>query len=74
MPDCMFRQPVSSARIRSVGYDSKSKTLEVEFAGKGIFRYLNVPENAFYGLMCSQSKGLYLDCHISRQYAVMRYS
>ena len=69
----VFRQPVSSTRIRSVGYDTKSRTLEIEVAGRGVFRYMNVPQNALYGLKCSQSKGLYFDYHISGRYAVMRY-
>ncbi|MEO9321629.1 MAG: KTSC domain-containing protein [Nitrososphaera sp.] len=71
----MFRQQVRSNSIASVGYDPRSKTLEVEFGdGRGVFRYYNVPQNTFYGLMGASSKSLYFDYHIQRRYAFMKYS
>jgi KTSC domain len=40
----MEREPVESSNLASVGYDSDSETLEVEFKkGGAIYRYFNVP-------------------------------
>lgn len=38
----MIRQPVSSSNIRSIGYDSKSNTLEIEFHSGGVYQYFGV--------------------------------
>ena len=37
----MIRQPVSSSNIRSIGYDSMSSTLEIEFHSGGVYQYFN---------------------------------
>ena len=34
----MQRQNVSSSRIKSIGYDVKQKTLEIEFFGLGMYQ------------------------------------
>ena len=38
----MIRQPVSSSNIRSIGYDSESNTLEIEFHSGGVYQYFGV--------------------------------
>ena len=63
----MFRQTARSEGIESIGYDAKSKILEIEFPGKGIYRYLNVPPITFYGLIGAESKGLYFYYLVQRQ-------
>ena len=55
----MERIPVQSSDIRSVGYDSKTETLEVEFVSKSIYQYFRVPEDVYEGLMNASSKGGY---------------
>jgi hypothetical protein len=41
----MERQPVESSNLASVGYDSNSEILEVEFRKSGdVYRYFNVPD------------------------------
>lgn len=40
----MQRQPVESSNLASVGYDTNSEILEVEFKKSGVYRYFNVPQ------------------------------
>jgi hypothetical protein len=41
----MQRQPVESSNLASVGYDTNSEILEVEFKNSGdVYRYFNVPQ------------------------------
>ena len=56
----MDRQQVSSSSIRSVGYDPQTQTLELEFHNGGVYRYANVPEAVYRGLMLADSKRLSL--------------
>ena len=53
----MKRQTVQSSNLRTVGYDSTSKTLEIEFHEGRIYQYSNVPFEIFTGLMNAPSKG-----------------
>ena len=64
----MNRQSVSSSNIRSIGYDSKSQTLEIEFHSGGIYQYLNVPESIYNALMSASSHGSYFHHYIKDQY------
>ena len=56
----MNRQNVSSSNIRSIGYDLKSQTLEIEFRDGSIYQYFNVPESMYNGLMSASSHGSFL--------------
>ncbi|MCK4435361.1 KTSC domain-containing protein [Candidatus Bathyarchaeota archaeon] len=60
----MIRQPVSSSNIHSIGYDSKSQTLEIEFHGGGIYQYFKVPESIYNALMSASSHGSFFHRHI----------
>ena len=44
---------VKSSMLYAVGYDSKSKTLEVIFNKGGIWEYYDVPKDEYEGLMRS---------------------
>ena len=55
----MDRQPVQSSNLRSIGYDSGLKILEVEFHTWGIYQYVNVPLEIFTGLINASSKGTF---------------
>lgn len=57
----MHRQPVISSNLASVGYDSKTATLEVEFHNGRIYQYDNVPSVLYNGLMSAGSKEQYFD-------------
>ena len=39
----MDRIQVRSSNIRSIGYDQKTQTLEVEFLKGGVYQYFDVP-------------------------------
>lgn len=68
----MYRIPVSSSNLRSVGYDSTLKILEIEFHSGGIYRYSNVAESVYRGLMSASSHGQYFQQHIKKVYAYQR--
>lgn len=55
----MNRTYVTSSNINSVGYDSSSMTLEIEFNSGGVYQYFNVPAHIYQGLMSAPSHGKY---------------
>lgn len=57
----MQHHTVTSSRIVSIGYDSRSHTLEIRFHDKSIYQYLNVPERVFTVFLTVVSKGRYYD-------------
>lgn len=60
----MTRQPVDSSNLKSVGYDPKTETLEVEFANGGVHSYAGVPATKHSALMKSPSPGSFFHVHI----------
>jgi hypothetical protein len=64
----MKRQWVSSSNIHSIGYDSNSQTLEIEFHSGDIYHYFSVPPSTYNGLMSASSHGSFLASHINGQY------
>lgn len=47
--------------IDLVGYDREEKTLEVRFIHSGqTYRYFDVPQKVFKGLMAASSKGSFM--------------
>ena len=51
---------VESSMIYAVGYDSKTRTLEVVFNRSGVYRYYDVPPEEYEELMAAESKGRYM--------------
>jgi hypothetical protein len=65
----MLREPVDSSAISSVGFDAAAQILEVEFRrGRRVFRFLDVPEFMFKGLMLARSKGRFVATRIADRY------
>ncbi len=64
----MDRTRVSSSNVASVGYDSLSSTLEVEFHGGSIYQYFAVPSSVYAAMMSAASKGSYLAQFIKDRY------
>lgn len=56
----MYRYPVSSSNIASIGYDESSRTLEIEFLNGSIYQYYDVPDTIYQELMQATSHGQYL--------------
>ncbi len=66
----MYRRPVESSLIRSVGYDLPSSILEIEFVdGKGLYEYYDVPLSVYSRLMAAESIGSYFNDYIRDFYA-----
>jgi hypothetical protein len=60
----MDREQVSSSLLRSVGYDSDQQLLEIELQDGKIYRYADVPEQTYQGLIEADSLGRYFNQHI----------
>jgi len=67
----MNRDHVESSNIESIGYDSKSQTLEIEFLNGSVYQYFDVPQHIYDGLISADSHGKYLAANIKGYY---RYS
>lgn len=68
----MKRDSVSSSNLRSVGYDPETNILEVEFHGGRVYKYFNVPESEYQGLMNAQSHGEYHAEFVKEKYSYER--
>jgi len=70
----MYRTPVSSTNIRSIGYDPQSAIIEVEFTSGDVYQYFDVPEHLYNGLMSASSKGQFLNDYIRNSYRYQKIS
>ena len=64
----MERKHVDSSNIESIGYDSESQTLEIEFLKGSIYQYFDVPQNVYEEMMVADSQGKYLAQNIKGVY------
>jgi hypothetical protein len=64
----VYRRPVDSTLIRSVGYDLSSSVLEVEFVAGDVYEYYDVPLSIYSALMEAGSKGAYFNDHVRDMY------
>lgn len=64
----MDRISVSSSNVASVGYDSETLTLEVQFNHGGVYQYYEVPVHIYDELIASSSVGTYLNQNIKDVY------
>ena len=65
----MEKQQVSSSTLLSVGYDSDTQILEVEFINGNVYEYKNVPQIVYENLMSAPSCGSYFSREISKAYS-----
>ena len=68
----MDRVAVRSSNIASIGFDSNSGTLEVEFRTGAVYAYDGVPPAVHAGLMSAASHGKYLSANVKDRYTVRR--
>jgi len=61
--------PVESSMIQAVGYDAKTRTLEVLFNSGRIYGYEGVPPKVYEELMAADSKGSYMRSEIIDMYS-----
>ena len=64
----MQRLPVQSRALKSVGYDTDGRLLELEFSSGGLYQYYDVPEFTHRALMHAKSKGRFFQTSIDRKF------
>lgn len=62
------RAAVQSSSIRSVGYSQNHETLEIEFIGGRVYRYLRVPKEVHQYFIKADSKGVFFNCFIKGRF------
>jgi len=67
----MKRIKVKSSNIESIGYEVLDfakllGTLEVEFKGGGVYRYLEVPESMYEDMLVAESVGKFFSTHTKK--------
>lgn len=70
----MRRRPVDSTTMRSVGYEGKSRILEIEFDSGAVYQYLGVSGRVYEQLLAAESKGRYFNDEIRDSYPYVQVS
>jgi hypothetical protein len=68
----MNRIAVSSSNIATVGYDSPSSTLEIEFHDGSVYQYFDVPSSIHNELVGAASVGGYFASNVKGAYRYAR--
>ena len=68
----MRREKVESTTLKSMGYESESQILEIEFQSGSVYEYFDVPGAVYEGLRRAESKGRYFNDEIRDDYAFVR--
>ena len=68
----MERKRVNSSKLKSVGYDEKSRTLEIEMSNGQVFQYTGVYPEVFRRLMAAPSPTAFYDDKIAEEYSAKR--
>ncbi len=65
----MNREYVESRMITSIGYDSSSCILEIEFKDGAVWQYNDFPEYLWYEFLSAESKGKFFHANIKKEYS-----
>ncbi len=68
----MERRRVNSAKIRSVGYDAKTMTLEVEMSNGQVFQYPKVYPEVYRQFMAAPNPSTFYEDKIAEDYTGRR--
>ena len=68
----MERKRVNSSKIRSVGYDEQSQTLEVELSNGRVFQYPKVSPEVHRRFMAAPNPTSFFDDRIAEEYSARR--
>jgi hypothetical protein len=68
----MERKRVNSSSIRSVGYDERSRTLEIEFSDGRIIQYSGVPAEIHRRLVSAPSIVSYFRDNVEESFTAKR--
>lgn len=70
----MYRTPVLSSNIRSIGYDQRSAILEVEFTSGDVYQYFDVPNHVHQAFLQAGSHGQFMNDNIRYYYRYQKVS
>ena len=65
----MNRNYIESSMLSSIGYDSSSSTLELEFKSGAVWQYYDFPESLWYEFKGAESQGKFFHREIKGQYS-----
>ena len=68
----MERKRVNSSKVRSVGYDEKRQTLEVELTNGQVFQYVKVYPEVYRRFMAAPNPTSFYDDKIAEDYTGRR--
>jgi hypothetical protein len=68
----MERKRISASNIRSVGFDSRSRVLEIEFSDGSIIQYSGVSDEVHRRFVNSPSPGSYYRDQIEESFTAKR--
>lgn len=68
MNDKLIKHIVDSTNLEWIQYDKKAKELYIQFRSGGLYKYFDVPESIFLGLLGAGSKGRYHAMKIKYNY------
>jgi len=68
----MKRTAVASSTLNSVGYDSQTMTLELEFTSGDVYQYFDVPVEVYLKLRQSESPGRFFNERIKENYRFIK--
>ena len=68
----MERKRLNASNLRSAGYDTRNRVLEIEFANGGITQYSGVAEEIYRRLMNAPSPGSYFQDQIEESFTAKR--
>ena len=68
----MQRKRVNSSKLRSVGYDEGTKTLEVELSNGQVYQYVGVYPEVHRRLMAAPNPTSFFDDKIAEEYTPKR--
>ena len=68
----MERKRLNASNIRSAGYDTRNRVLEIEFSNGGITQYSGVSEEIYRRLMNAPSPGSYFQDQIEESFTAKR--
>jgi hypothetical protein len=68
----MQRKRVNSSKLKSVGYDEPSRTLEIEMSSGQIFQYGGVYPEVYRRLMAAPNPTAFYDDKIAEEYTAKR--
>jgi hypothetical protein len=66
------RKRVNSSKLRSVGYDEKSRTLEIEMSNGQVFQYTGVYPEVYRRFMGAPNPTAFYDDKISEEYSAKK--